>query len=420
MPYALGFGFVVLLVLSVPVGIGLALSSITGLALFSAIPMEIAAQRLVSGIRNYSLLAIPLYVFAGSLMNAGGITQRLVGFAQAVVGRLPGGLAQTTVLTTAVFGGISGSQVADTTSVGRLMIPQMVAKGYDRQYSAALMATAGAIFLTIPPSINLIVYGVLAQVSISDLFFYGLLIGLGVLLVLMVAAYIFAIIKNQPRGDRTSLAEIWATFRRAAFSLLLPVVIIGGIRMGVFTPTEGGAVAVLFAVVAGVLVHRELTIRKFITAALESVVLVGVIMLIIAAAQMYSYALVTGGIPQAITGALLDITENALLILLMINLLLLLVGTVMEANAALIVFVPIILPIATAVGIDPMHLGLIMVVNLGIGLITPPVGLCLMVSAKISRSSVQQILPSLLPWLSICAGVLVAVTYLPLLFGWFY
>lgn len=419
MGYALGIAFVLLLVLAVPVGIALALSSIIGLELFSAAPMEIASQRLVSGIRNYSLLAIPLYVFAGSLMNAGGITHRLVAFAESLVGRMRGGLAQTTIITTAVFGGISGSQVADTTSVGRLMIPQMVRAGYDRRYTASLMATAGAIFLTIPPSINLIVYGVLAQVSISELFFYGLLIGLGTVLVLMLSAYVFAIVQRQPRGERASIGAIWTAFRRAFFSLLLPVVILGGIRIGAFTPTEGGAVAVLCAVLIGFFVHRELSPRKLVAAALESAVLVGVIMLIIAAAQMYSYALVTGGIPQALTGFLLGVTDNPLLILLMINLLLLLVGTVMEANAALIVFVPIVLPIATAVGIDPLHLGLIMVVNIGIGLITPPVGLCLMVATKISRLSVQRVLPAMLPWFLICAGILVAVTYLPLLIGWF-
>jgi C4-dicarboxylate transporter, DctM subunit len=419
MGYALGIAFVVLLVLAVPVGIALALSSIIGLEFFSNAPMEIASQRLVSGIRNYSLLAIPLYVFAGSLMNAGGITQRLVSFAEALVGRMRGGLAQTTIITTAVFGGISGSQVADTTSVGRLMIPQMVRAGYDRRYTASLMATAGAIFLTIPPSINLIVYGVLAQVSISDLFFYGLLIGVGTVLVLMISAYVFAIVQKQPRGDSPSIARIWTTFRRAFFSLLLPVVILGGIRIGAFTPTEGGAVAVLCALLIGFVVHRELTLRKLVSAALESAVLVGVIMLIIAAAQMYSYALVTGGIPQALTGFLLGITDNPLIILLLVNVLLLLVGTVMEANAALIVFVPIVLPIATAVGIDPLHLGLIMVVNIGIGLITPPVGLCLMVSSKISRLSVQRVLPAMVPWFLICAGILAAVTYLPVLFGWF-
>jgi C4-dicarboxylate transporter DctM subunit len=392
MGYALGIVFIVLLALAVPVGVALALSSIIGLEFFGNAPMEIAAQRLVSGIRNYSLLAIPLYVFAGSLMNAGGIT-------------------------TAVFGGISGSQVADTTSVGRLMIPQLVRAGYDRRYTASLMATAGAIFLTIPPSINLIVYGVLAQVSISDLFFYGLLIGLGTVIVLMISAFIFAIVHKHPRGPRTSLRGIWTSFRKAFFSLLLPVIILGGIRIGAFTPTEGGAVAVLCALLIGFLVHRELTFRKFLAAALESAVLVGVIMLIIAAAQMYSYALVTGGIPQALTSFLLGITDNVLLILLLINLVLLLVGTVMEANAALIVFVPIILPVATAVGIDPLHLGLIMVVNIGIGLITPPVGLCLMVSAKISRLSVHRVLPAMVPWFFICAGILVSVTYLPVLLG---
>lgn len=419
MGYALGLGFAILLIIGLPIGIALALSSMIGLEFFSNVPLEIAAQRMIAGIRNFPLLAIPLYILAGALMNASGITQRLIDFAYVIVGSIRGGLGHVTVVTTAIFGGISGSQVADTSSVGRIMIPQMIERGYAPRYAVSLMATAGAMFVTIPPSINLIVYGVLAQTSIADLFFYGLIIGVGFVVALLVVGYVVAVVKKQPAEARANRTQIWTALRRALWSLILPVVIIGGIRIGAFTPTEGGAVAVIIAVLIGFVLHRELTWKKLSRALVESSVLVGVIMLVISAAQIYSWALISGQIPQAISSVLLEITDNPLLILLLINVLILVIGTVMEGNAALIVFVPLLLPVATAVGIDPVHLGLIMVVNLGIGLLTPPVGLCLLVSCKIGKITVSQAIPAMLPWFGLCLVFLAGVTYLPILFGWF-
>ncbi|TFD62554.1 TRAP transporter large permease [Cryobacterium suzukii] len=418
MGYALGIGFAVLVIIGLPIGLSLGLGSLIGLHFFSDLPLEIAAQRLAAGLRNFPLLAIPLYILAGSLMNASGITQRLVAFAYASVGNIRGGLAQVTIVTTAIFGGISGSQVADTSSVGRLMIPQMIARGYKPRYAVAVMATAGAMFVTIPPSINLIVYGVLAEVSISDLFFYGLIIGVAFVLMMLIMAFIGAIVSNQPKERRLSIREIFVAFRRATWSLLIPVVIIGGIRIGAFTPTEGGAVAVSLALIIGFFVHRELTIKKLVQSIIDSGILVGVIMLVIAAAQMYSWALIIGQIPQSITRWLLSITDDRLVILLLINVLILLVGTVMEGNSALIVFVPILLPVALAVGIDPVHLGLLLVVNLGIGLLTPPVGMCLLISCKIGNISISQAVPGMMPWFLACLAFLAAVTYLPVLLGW--
>ena len=419
MGYALGIGFAVLVIIGVPIGIALGLGSMIGLQFFSDAPLEIAAQRLIAGIRNFPLMAIPLYILAGALMNSSGITQRLVDFAYALVGHMRGGLAHVTIVTTAIFGGISGSQVADTSSVGRLMIPQMVKRGYKPTYAVSIMATAGAMFVTIPPSINLIVYGVLAQASISDLFFYGLIIGLAFVVILLIAAYIGALIQKQPKEKGMPLKGILKAFVRAIPSLLIPVIILGGIRIGAFTPTEGGAVAVFLAIIVGFVIHRELNLKKLVHGLVESGVLVGVIMLVIASAQMYSWALVSGQIPQNITRAMLSLTDNPLLILLLINILILVIGTVMEGNSALIVFVPILLPVATAVGIDPVHLGLILVVNLGIGLLTPPVGMCLLVACKIGRVTVSQTLPAMVPWFLISLAFLFGVTYLPILFGLF-
>ena len=254
--------------------------------------------------------------------------------------------------------------------------------------------------------------------SISDLFFYGLIIGVAFVLMMLIMAFIGAIVSNQPKERRLSIREIFVAFRRATWSLLIPVVIIGGIRIGAFTPTEGGAVAVSLALIIGFFVHRELTIKKLVQSIIDSGILVGVIMLVIAAAQMYSWALIIGQIPQSITRWLLSITDDRLVILLLINVLILLVGTVMEGNSALIVFVPILLPVALAVGIDPVHLGLLLVVNLGIGLLTPPVGMCLLISCKIGNISISQAVPGMMPWFLACLAFLAAVTYLPVLLGW--
>lgn len=417
MGYYLGFGFLGLLLLGVPIGVALGLASILGLAFSTDVPLEIASQRMIAGVRNFPLLAIPLYILSGTLMNASGITQRLVDFASALVGGVRGGLAQVTILTTAIFGGISGSQVADTSSVGRLMIPQMVDHGYDRKQAVAVMASAGSLFITIPPAITLVVYGVIAQVSIGDLFYYGLLIGVGILVVLLATSYVSAVINKQPAGSRMTFRQGLVAFRRAIWSLLLPVVVLGGIRIGVFTPTEGGAIAVMCALIVG-FVHRELKLRAILRSLAESTVLVGVIMIVVAAAQLYSWALVNGQIPQQLTDVLLGVTESPYVILLLINILLLAIGTVMEANAAMIVFVPILLPVALATGIDPLHLGLVMTVNLGIGLLTPPVGMCLLVSSKIGRVTMARAIPAVVPWFGVALVLLAAVTYAPPLLGW--
>ena len=418
MGYALAVVFIVLLVIGLPIGLALGLGSLASISFFSSVPLEIVVQRLISGIRSFPLLAIPLYILAGALMNSSGITQRLVDFAFAILGGIRGGLAHVTILTTAIFGGISGSQVADTASVGRLMIPQMVSRGYSRPYAVSVMATAGAIFVTIPPGISLILYGVLAQVSISEMFSWGLLIGLGSVVAMLLLAYVMAVIHKQPKEAWLPFRQVLVSMRRAVWALLIPVVVLGGIRVGAFTPTEGGAVAVLLALIIGFFIHRQLTVKEVVRALVESSVLVGVIMLVIAAAQMYSWALISGQIPQALTSGILGVSPDPLIILLLINVVALLVGTVMEGNSALIVLVPILLPIASALGIDPIHLGLILVVNLGIGLLTPPVGMCMLVAAKIGKLEVSRVIPAMVPWFILSLAILLAVTYLPILLGW--
>lgn len=417
MPYVLFGGFAALLVAGLPIAIAIAVVSLGGMALFTDIPMEMGAQRMLSGLRSFPLLAIPMFVLAGSIMNAGGITRRLIDFAYALVGPLKGGLAPVNVLTNMIFGGISGSAVADAGAVGKILIPQMKKRGYPAGYAASVNAVASTIALVIPPSITMIIYGVTANVSIGDLFFHGLYIGIGFAIVYILTGIVIAHVMNLPSEARVEWSEVRRTFISAIWSLMLPIVVLGGIRIGIFTATEGGAVAVFVAILLGGLVYRELSVKAWKNILVESTLLVASIMFIIAMAQIYSWALVTTGIPQQLSGFVLGITDNKWLVLLAINILLLLVGAVMEGNAAIIVFTPILLPVVTAVGVDPVHFGLIVVINLAIGLLTPPVGICLLLSCKIAGIRIEQSLKELLPWFSVAVFLLLIVTYIPLIFG---
>lgn len=416
MPIVLGLVFALLLVIGVPVAIAIGGASLLSMSLAADIPLEIGAQRLVAGLRSFPLMAIPLFIMAGSLMNDGGITRRLITFAYAVVGSIRGGLAAVNILTNMIFGGISGSSVADASATGRILIPQMVKRGYPAGFAAALTALASTIAVILPPSINLIIYGVTAEVSIGSLFFWGLYIGVGFGFVYILTAHVIARIKGYPAEDRVSRRVLLHSTKDALLALSIPIIVLGGIRFGVFTATEGGAVAVLVAVILGGLVYRELTWTKIKKSMTESLMLIASIMLIIAMAQLYSWALVTGGIPRLVADFVLGISDSTIVILLIINILFLLVGMVLEGNAAIIIFTPILLPVAIAVGVDPIHLGLIIVINLAIGLLTPPVGISLLVTTRIAGIPLHESARAAVPWLAVAITLLFAVTYIPLLF----
>lgn len=416
MPAFLGGGFAVLLLIGTPVAIAIGAASLLSMWLAGGIPLEIGAQRLAAGLRSFPLMAIPLFIMAGALMNSGGITRRLIDFAYAAIGSIRGGLAAVNVLTNMIFGGISGSSVADASATGKILIPQMVRRGYAPGFAAAITALASTIAVILPPSINLIIYGVTAEVSIGQLFFWGLYIGLAFGFVYLVTAYVLARIKGYPAEKRVGRRELLRTGKDAFLALLIPIIVLGGIRFGMFTATEGGAVAVLIAVFLGGVVYRELSWTKIKHAMTDSLMLISAIMLIIAMAQLYSWALVTGGIPDMIAGFVLSISDNPLLILFVVNVLLLVIGMVLEGNAAIIIFTPILLPVAVAVGIDPIHLGLIIVINLAIGLLTPPVGISLLITNRIAGIPLQHSIREAIPWLSVAIALLFAVTYIPLLF----
>lgn len=420
-------GFLAGITARIPIGFALAAASIVGLLLFTDVPLNIAPQRIVAGITPFPLLAVPLFILAGAVMNYGGISRRLLDLAEAIVGGIRGGLAQTNVVSSLFFGGLSGSAVADVSSLGRILIPAMKERDYHAAYSAVVTAVSAIITPILPPSITLILYGVVTGTSIGQLFFAGLLPAFLFVAVLMVTVHLTvnrigrvpASIgqRNQPLPDR-QLPKFLPSLLGALPALLLPVIILGGIRGGFFTPTEAAAMAVVYALFVGFVIYRELNLKKLIDALKVTVQLVGLIMLVMSAAQLYSWALTSERIPQAIAQGMLDLTSNPIVLLLLINLLLLVVGMFIEANAALIILVPILLPIALDVGVDPVHLGIIIVVNLGIGLVTPPVGLTLLLASEIAGLNILQTLRTLLPFLAAILIYLMLITYIPQISLW--
>lgn len=426
--------FLVGMLIRLPIGFALAGASLFTLAWLTDTPLQIGAQRIVAGISPFPLLAIPLFVLTGGLMNEGGITRRLLDLADAVVGRLRGGLAQTNILSSLLFGGLSGSAVADVSSLGRVLIPAMQRRGYRPGYAASVTAVSALLSPILPPSITLIVYGIVSGASIGELFFAG--IGPAILFTVLLMGFVHFGVRRfgltsdavdeltgevDPEAGKTPRDEIpnfFPALLRGLPALLLPVLILVGIRGGFFTPTEAAAMAVVFSLFIGLFVYRELDRERLVRAVRESARLIGLIMLVLSAAQLYSWVLSSGRVPQSIAAAMTGFTDNAVLLLLLLNLLLLVIGMFIEANAALIIIVPILLPVAVAAGIDPVHLGIIIVVNLGIGLITPPVGLTLLLSAELAGISNLSAIRAMVPFFLVAAVFLLVISFVPAISLW--
>ncbi|UCR88751.1 TRAP transporter large permease [Mycetocola spongiae] len=425
--------FFLALLARIPVGFALALASFITLWIMSDVPLTVGAQRVVAGMTPFPLLAIPLFVLAGGLMNAGGITKRLLNLADAVVGGMRGGLAQANVLSSLMFGGISGSAVADVSSFGRILIPAMKQRNYTAAFSAAVSAAAPVVSPLMPPSIAMIVYGVVSGTSIGKLFFAGLIPAFLYIALLMITVHLVVRKRGftdeallEAKGDLSRIGKtapadrprFWRSLYEAIPALLMPVIILVGIRFGIFTPTEAAAVAVLYSLIVGAFLYRELKIKNLIHSLVDSSMVVGLIMLVLAAAQLYSWALTQGRVPQALANGLFSVTENPLVLLLLINVLLIVIGMFLEANAAVIILTPILFPLAIEMGVDPVHLGVIIVGNLGIGLITPPVGLTLMLSAEIARVNMVSAIRAVWPFLITSGIFLLLITYIPQISLW--
>ncbi|RTL99329.1 TRAP transporter large permease [Ancylobacter aquaticus] len=410
-------GFALFLILGVPVAFGIALAAL-GAILYQGYPMALFGQRLFTSVDSFPLMAIPLFMLAGSLMGHGGITRRIINLALALVGNIRGSLAHVVTTSGVIMGGVSGSGVADVAALGSVMIPEMKKRNYDAGFSAALVASSGSLALILPPSIAIIIYGVSNQASIGDLFLAaiapGIVIGLGFALY----SYFYAVRHGYPTEGRVSGAEKWKRFKEASWALMMPVIIIGGIRMGVFTPTEGGAVVAVYAFLVGLFVYKEFTLADIPKICIEAAIATAVIAAIIAATSLFGWLLTNARLPQTIAGAILGLTENKILLLLLINVMLLVVGMFLDSGPAILLMTPILGPVAAHLGVDPVQFGLVMVINLTIGLLTPPVGTALYLASSISGVPVMRLSTAMLPFIGIMLAVLGLVTYVPGFTSW--
>ncbi|WP_003542564.1 TRAP transporter large permease [Desulfotomaculum nigrificans] len=410
--------FFALVLLGVPVAFVLGIASLAAIVFVGDYPLKIVTQRIFAATDSFPLMAIPLFMLAGSLMNNGGITSRIIDFALSLVGNIRGSLAHVVSISGIIMGGISGSGVADTAAIGSIMVPEMTKRGYDRTFSAALVASAGSIGLIIPPSIAMIIFGVTAQTSIGDLFLAGIIPGVLIGLGFLIVSYMVARKNNYPTEGKMTWDERVRRFKNAIWALLMPVIIIVGIRGGVFTPTEGGAVAAVYAFLVGKFVYREIKWSKIPDILAESVINTAVISFIIGTTSLFSWLLASEQIPQAITESLLGLTNDKNTLLLLINIILLIVGMFLDSGPAIILLTPVLAPVATSLGVDMVQFGLIMVVNLTIGLLTPPVGTALYVSSNISGVPLGTLSRGMLKFWAVMIFVLALITYIPALTTW--
>lgn len=415
MMLALAVIIIALIAIGMPLGFSIIIAGLSVIWIDGSINPVIVAQRIYSGFDSFSLLAIPFFLLAGTLMASSGMTRRLIDFANALVGRYPGGLAMSNIAASTFFGGISGSAVADTSVLGKVFIPEMERLGYGRGFSVAVTAASSVVAPIIPPSIAFIVYGVISEQSIIRLFIAGLVPGLLYSFAALGMTYYIALKRNYPVHQRSGLREVGIAFKSAAPALFMPLFILIGIFSGVFTVTECSAIAAVYALIVGQLVYRELTFRKVVNCLKETAETTAVIMIIVGAAKLFAWILAYAQIPEMAVNAISAMGANPLVFLLMINLLLLAVGTFMEANAAMVMLVPILHPAGMAIGVDPTQMGVIVVLNLCLGLITPPIGLCLNVACKIGDLPLEKSIKDIVPFLFVGLIVLLMLSLFPAL-----
>jgi len=410
--------FVVTLLLGLPIAFSLGFTSLT-VAVFRDYNLLQWTQRFFSGLDSFTLLAVPFFILAGNMMNTGGITRRLISFAQYIVGRFRGGLAQTNILVSMLFAGISGAAVADTSAIGSILIPSMVEEGYDSDFSAAITVASSSAGPIIPPSILMVLYGVATGTSIGALFLAGMVPGIFLGVSLMIVTYFFARKRNYPRLEIDfSFREFFRRLKDVIIPLLAPVIIIGGIVSGVFTPTEAASIAVFYAFIITFFVYKEIELADLPDIFLSSGVLTGVILIVIGFADTLAWIISMERLGVIITANIQAFTDNTLLFLLIINIFLLFIGTFMEAGAAIIVLAPILAPVALQYGVHPLHFGFVMVLNLTIALSTPPIGICLFVGSKISGVNLKDLTYAIAPFLLVLIVILLVVTYIPAISMW--
>lgn len=414
---AILFGyFLLFLVIGVPISISLGLSAAATIYNAGTLPIEYIAQIAFTSIDSFPIMAIPFFIAAGVFMGAGGLSKRLLDLADEILGSLHGGVALAAIATSMFFAAISGSGPATVAAIGSLTIPAMVERGYDKLFAAAVVAAAGAIGVMIPPSNPFVVYGVSAQVSIGKLFMGGIIPGMLTGLALMLYTYIYSKKRGwQGVARNRTIGTFTKAFWNAKWALMVPVIILGGIYGGLMTPTEAAALAAFYGLIVGLFVYRELNLRNIVSCFMDACSTSAIVIILMAMATIFGNIMTIEQVPAIIASAMLSLTENKIMILLMINVLLLIIGTFMEALAAIVILTPILLPIVIKVGVDPVHFGVMMVVNLAIGFITPPVGVNLFVASGIANAKIEQLSRVVMPLLLIMIAILLLITYIPAL-----
>ncbi len=412
-----GIALLIFLALSVPIAIALGLSGLVGINSVD-IPFVVLPQRMVVGLSHFTLIALPFFIFAGTLMDQGGISSRLIRMVRAYVGHITGGVAIVTVIAAMIFSSLSGSGSATTAALGSILIPAMIARGYSRPFSASVQAVSGELGIIIPPSITFILFGVATDTSIGDLFLAGVIPGLLIGGSLIVTSYFLAKNKGYVGVEKSSWSERIAATREAMWALFMPVIVLGGIYSGVFTATEASVIAVGYAFIAGTFIYREITWPKFKKAIKETLISSGMIMFIIGTASVFSWVLTRAQVPQNLAMAFANFSASPYVFLLIINLFLFVVGMFFDAAPAVVVLAGILTPIAEKFGIDPVHFGVIFAVNMAFGMVTPPVGVNLFVACKIANISMEQMVRDLMPFWVVLVIDLLLITYLPQVSLW--
>ncbi|MFZ6749996.1 TRAP transporter large permease [Undibacterium sp. Ren11W] len=413
--------FVLLLALmltGMPISISLGLTVLGFLFTMTTVPIESVALKLFTGIEKFEIMAIPFFILAGNFLTHGGVARRMINFATSMVGHWHGGLALAGVMACALFAAVSGSSPATVVAIGSIIMPAMVKQGYPKGFGAGVVTTSGALGILIPPSIVMVMYSVSTNTSVGQLFMAGVIPGLLLAILLGLTTWFLARKHNYPRMPKATWGERWIAFRKSAWGLLLIVIVMGGIYSGMFTPTEAAAVAAVYAFVVAVFVYKDMTIKKVPKVLLDSAAMSAMLLYIITNAMLFSFLMTSENIPQAMAGWILGKGFGVISFLLVCNVLLLLAGNVMEPSSIVLIMAPILFPVAMKLGIDPVHFGIIMVVNMEVGMCHPPVGLNLYVASGITKMGITELTIAVMPWLMTMLGFLLLITYVPILSTW--
>ena len=413
------FALLIVLMLSgMPISIALGLTVLTFLFTLTDVPVQAVALKLFTGIEKFEIMAIPFFILAGNFLTHGGVARRMITFATSMVGHWHGGLALSGVLACALFAAVSGSSPATVVAIGSILLPAMIKQGYPKSFGAGVITTSGALGILIPPSIVMVMYSVSTNTSVGKLFVAGVITGLLLAFFLGLTTWVLARSKDYPRMPRSTWLQRWQAFRESVWGLLLIVVVMGGIYSGIFTPTEAAAMSAVYTFVIAVFVYRDLRLVQIGKVLLDSAAMSAMLLYIITNAVLFSFLMTSEGIPQAMAGWIMDQGLGQISFLLVVNLLLLLAGNVMEPSSIVLIMAPILFPVAVALGVDPVHFGIIMVVNMEIGMCHPPVGLNLYVASGITKMGITELTVAVLPWLFTMLGFLLLITYVPQLSLW--